>query len=169
MLGRLGGWLAALAFAAGVVWLGWYGYEERRATTGGLNVIGLLRDVQTCVGLSYEAYQRRMASGDEFINIPNMKSTPFASRLDWDPQALRATGTFAGTHPDYDGKTVWTAARVAPGGPLRWSCGTTVASSARSYQNLAEFIERCERPLDVDPRMIEYCARFVPLPARKPQ
>ncbi len=165
--GKLAGAISILAVVAGVVWLAWYGYEASRATTRGLNVIGLLRDVQTCVGISYEAYQRDLAPGQDFAAIPKMKATPYAGRLDWDALAYRATATFADTHPDYDGRTLWTAARIDSGGALRWTCGTTVDPSARSYGNVAEFIERCNRPMDVDSRMIEYCAAFVPLPARK--
>jgi len=169
MLVRLAGWIAALTVAAGVVWLGWYGYQSSRATTGGLNVIGLLRDVQTCVGLSYEAFQKRLAPAEEFSAVPKMKATRFASRLEWDPASLRATATFAETHPDYDGKTIWTAAQVDATGSLRWTCGTTIDRSAMSYENVGEFIQRCERPLDTDPRMIDYCSRYVPLPPRRPQ
>jgi hypothetical protein len=167
--GRLAGGLVILIAAAGAGWLGWYGYQSSHATTGGLNVIGLLRDVQTCVGLSYEAYQRRLAAGEDFGEIPKMKATPFAAQLVWDPVTMRATATFAGTHRDYDGKTVWIEARLYPDASLHWTCGTTVESAAMSYENLAEFIERCERPLEVDSRMVDYCTRFVPLPARKPQ
>ncbi len=169
VLGKLAGGLAILGIAAGVVWLAWYGYEDSRATTGGLNVIGLLRDVQTCVGISYEAYHRELAPGSDFSAIPNMKATPFAGRLDWDPLAYRATASFKDIHPDYDRRVIWTAARVDANGALHWTCGTTVDPSARSYRNVAEFIERCDRPLAADARVIDYCAAFVPLPARKLQ
>ncbi len=165
--GKLAGALAILGIAAGIVWLAWYGYEDSRATTRGLHVIGLLRDVQTCVGISFEAHRRRLAPGQDFAAIPKMRATPYAGRLDWDVLAYRATATFTDTHPDYDRRTLWTAARIDANGALRWTCGTTVDPSARSYRNVAEFIERCERPLEVDSRLIEYCAAFVPLPARK--
>jgi len=169
LLARISQWLAGLALVAGAVWLGWYGYEYSRATTRGLHVIGLLRDVQTCVGLSYEAYQKRLPSGTEFRSIPDMKATPYAEKLDWDPWKLRATATFTDTHPDYDGRTLWIAASVESNGELHWNCGTTVDPGARSYRNVGEFIERCERTLSVDQGIIEYCQRFVPLPARGSQ
>ena len=167
VLGKLAGALAILGIAAGIVWLAWYGYEDSRATTRGLNVIGLLRDVQTCVGISFEAHHRRLAPGQDFAAIPRMRATPYAGRLDWDVLAYRATATFTDTHPDYDRRTLWTAARIDANGALHWTCGTTVDPSARSYRNVAEFIARCERPLVVDSRLIDYCAAFVPLPARK--
>jgi len=155
-----------MALAAGLVWFVWYGYEDKRATTRSLHVIGLLRDVQTCVGLSYAGYQRQLLPGAEFAGIPDMKATPYASRLDWDPLAFRATAIFADTHRDYDGRALWIAARIDAGGALHWTCGTTVTPQARSYRNVGEFIERCERPLSVDLGVIDYCGRFVPLPPR---
>lgn len=163
---RAGRWFAGLALACGLVWFIWYGYEDGRATARSIQVIGLLRDVQTCVGLSFAAHQRRLAPGERFAAIPKMKTTLYASRIDWDPLAFKTTATFADIHRDYDGRALWIAARIDAKGALHWVCGTTVPESARSYRNLGEFIERCERPLSVDLGVIDYCSRFVPLPIR---
>lgn len=161
---RAVGWLVGVGVAAFLSWLGWYGYEDQRATTRGLHVIGLLRDVQTCVGLSYEANQRQLADGAEFSALPRMKTTPYASGLAWDSVALRATATFADTHGDYDGRVVWTAASIDGKGELHWTCGSTVGPDARSYRNVAAFLARCDRPLAFDRGVVDYCRRFVPLP-----
>lgn len=163
---RAARWLAGLATVAFLVWLGWYGYEEQRATTRGLHVIGLLRDVQTCVGLSYEANQRQLTLNAEFDQLPQMKATPYAAGLVWDPVALRATATFVDTHRDYNGRALWTAASIDTKGDLRWTCGSAVDPGARSYRNIAGFISHCNRPLAFDPKIAEYCRRFVPLPSR---
>ena len=163
---RAAGWLAGLAAIAFVVWLGWYGYEEQRATTRGLHVVGLLRDVQTCVGLSYEANQRQLTLSAEFDRLPQMKATPYAASLVWDALALRATATFVDTHRDYDGRTLWTSVIIDSKGDLKWTCGSTVDPGARSYDNIAGFINHCNRPLTFDPGIAEYCRRFVPLPSR---
>jgi len=163
---RAAGWLAGLAVIAFLVWLGWYGYDEQRATTRGLHVIGLLRDVQTCVGLSYEANQRQLTVGGEFDRLPLMKATPYAAGLVWDAAAQRATATFVDTHRDYDGRALWTAVSIDSKGDLQWICGSTVDPGARSYRNIAGFISHCKRPLAFDPGIAEYCRRFVPLPSR---
>jgi len=164
---RAGRWFAVLALMGGLAWFLWYGYEDGRVTARSIQVIGLLRDVQTCVGLSYAGYQRQLPPGAQFGAIPKMKATPYASRLDWDPRSYKATAVFADIHRDFDGRSLWIAARIDPNGALRWTCGTTVGEGARSYRNLGEFIERCERPLSVDLGVIDYCARFVPLPSRE--
>jgi len=165
---RAGRWSAGFALLAGLAWFIWYGYEDSRATSRAVHALGLLRDVQTCVGLSYSGHQRRLLPGAAFAAIPKMKATPYVSRLAWDPLAFKATAIFADTHRDYDGRALWIAARIDREGVLHWSCGTTVAEAARSYRNLSEFMERCERPLSVDLGVIEYCSRFVPLRSRQP-
>ena len=161
---RAKGWLVGIGVAAFLSWLGWYGYDEQRATTRGLHVIGLLRDVQTCVGLSYEANQRQLTEGAEFRSLPRMKTTPYASSLIWDTVTLRATATFANTHRDYDGRVIWTSVSIDGKGELRWTCGSTVDGGARSYRNVAAFIARCDRPLAFDRGVADYCRSFVPLP-----
>lgn len=166
---RAAGWIGVIALGAGLVWFIWYGYEDGRTTSRSLQVIGLLRDVQTCIGLSHASYQRALVPGEEFRGIPAMKTTPYAARLDWDSTVYRATATFADVHRDYDGRTLWIAAADNQAGGLRWTCGTTVATSARSYGNLASFLERCDRALSADLGTIEYCGRYVPLPVRGQQ
>ncbi len=163
---RVGAWLAGLGAIALFVWLAWYGYEDERATTRGLHVIGLLRDVQTCVGLSYEANQRQLVQGAEFDRLPQMKATPYARDLTWDALSLRATATFTDTHRDYDGRSIWTAASIDGKGELQWRCGSNVDPSARSYRNIDTFIDHCSRPLAFDAGIVDYCRRFVPLPSR---
>lgn len=98
--------------------------------------------------------------------ISQMIVTPYAASLDWDATLFKATAPFAGTRRDYDGRTIWTAAKRDAMGDLHWSCGSNVEPGSRSYRNVSDFIERCDRALSFDPGVAEYCGRFVPLPPR---